>query len=181
MRRKKQILSKVKSQSRFLVFGVRWICRASTILLWARFGATSFTLADSHSTWCPDFQVCTAMPFFSSHFFTAARCSVSRFHTVLPVSPMYTWLHCNTSNQGTLQTTPFLCSSGVGCFTFTRASLIFPLYPQSTRTRKRQETGQSVEDNELITYIESTRLSPQQQHAKCPLPSPPLPPLPYLN
>ena len=48
-----QILIKVKPQSRFVVFGVRWICRASTILLWARFGATSFTLADSRSTWCP--------------------------------------------------------------------------------------------------------------------------------
>ena len=54
------------------------------ILLWARFGTTSFTLADSHSTWCPEFQACTAMPFLLSHFFTAALCSVSCFLGVLP-------------------------------------------------------------------------------------------------
>ena len=46
MRRGNQIPSKVKLQSRVVMFGVQWICRASTILLWARFGATSFTLAD---------------------------------------------------------------------------------------------------------------------------------------
>ena len=98
MRNGNQILSKVKLQSRFVVFGARWICRASTILLWVRFGATSFTLADSHSTWCPDFQACTAMPIFWPHFLTAALCLVSRFLKVLPISPMYTWLH---SPQGT--------------------------------------------------------------------------------
>ena len=39
--------------------------RASAILLWERLGTTSFTLAHSHSTWCPEFQ-CHSCCFTSS-------------------------------------------------------------------------------------------------------------------
>ena len=47
------------------------------ILLLARFGTTSFTLADSQCTWSPHLQACTAMSFLLSHFFTATLCLVS--------------------------------------------------------------------------------------------------------
>ena len=66
------------------MFAVWWMWRASAILLWERFGTNSFTLANAQSTWCPDFQACTAMPFIWSCFFTVAFCSVSRFLRVLP-------------------------------------------------------------------------------------------------
>ena len=86
-----QVLSKVRPQSRLVVFGVWWISRASAIFQWTRFGTSSFTLAGSHSTWCPDIQACTAMPFLLSHLFTVALCLVSHFLRVLPLSPMYTY------------------------------------------------------------------------------------------
>ena len=61
----------VSAQSRLVVCGSRWMWKASIILLLVQSASSSFTVADSHYTWCPLSHVWTAMPFFWSFFFTA--------------------------------------------------------------------------------------------------------------
>ena len=50
------------------------------------------------SIWCPVFQVCTAILFFQSFFFTTALCSYRHFCNALSVSPTNT---CSYWPQGT--------------------------------------------------------------------------------
>ena len=113
-----------RPQSRLVLSVCFRISTASNTLLLQYLGSWTSTLASSQFTLCCCSHAWTAIPFFVSPLFTAALCSTSLFFKFLPVSPMYELLQ---SKHGTLYTTPFFSSGGLGSFTFIRDPRRVPL------------------------------------------------------
>ena len=110
-------------QPKLEVFCCRWMCRASSTLIFQQFPSSLLVLAAFQSTWCWLVQVWAAIPLLVSCFFILFWCSLRRFSKALLVSPMYC-IHphspCILLHRQHLSS---CCLLPVGCFTCTVAHL----------------------------------------------------------